>query len=249
VLTFLLSLPFNIFNVLAHLNIVGKPEMGVLYIALFTATPIVAASLLTFRRRGRRGLKELLGRALDFKRIVRSRWYLVILLLPPLILQLSITCLALSGAPIPPPLAPLHAFPVVCLLFFLMATGEEVGWMGYAFEPMQAERGALQAAFVLGIVWAFWHVPSFVFQVPDPVGLNAQILTLVGTRVLIAWIFNNTGRTVLAATPFHASDNKALVTLPEITAITPWGAALRCGIVGAAAVVLTELWGRRRFVQ
>jgi len=224
-LTFLLSVPFYILNAFAYLNVVGKPEMGAVYIALFTVTPIASASILTFRRRGSRGLKELLGRIFDFKRIVRSRWYVAILLLPPLIFLLSLACMVLSGAPIPPALAPLMALPAVFPFFFLLAAGEEVGWMGYAFEPMQARGSALQAALVLGIVWALWHVPFFVFMMPDPVGLSAQVLTLVGTRVLVAWIFNNTGKSVFAAILFHAADNAKLVILPEITAITPWGAA------------------------
>ena len=52
-LTFLLSVPFYILNALAYLNIVGEPEMGALYITLFTVTPIASASILTFRRPGR----------------------------------------------------------------------------------------------------------------------------------------------------------------------------------------------------
>ena len=59
-LTFLLSMPFYFFNALANRNIVGGPELGALYVTLFTVTPIVSASILTFRRRGRRGLRELL---------------------------------------------------------------------------------------------------------------------------------------------------------------------------------------------
>lgn len=47
-LTFLLSVPFYILNALAYLNFVGKPEMGALYIALFTVTPIGSPSILTF---------------------------------------------------------------------------------------------------------------------------------------------------------------------------------------------------------
>jgi membrane protease YdiL (CAAX protease family) len=242
-LTFLLSVPFYILNALAYLNVVGKPEIGAVYIALFTVTPIASASVLTFRRHGNRGLKQLLWRIFDFKRIVRSRWYVAILLLPPFIFLLSLACMVLSGVPIPPALAPLVAVPVVFPFFFLLAAGEEVGWMGYAFEPMQARSSAFRAALVLGVLWALWHVPFFVFMMPDPVVLSAQIFTLVGTRVLVIWIFNNTGRSVFAAILFHAADNTALVILPEVTAITPWGAAALCGLIAAAAVVVTLLWG------
>ena len=60
-LTFLLALPFYILNALAYLNVVFKPEMGALYVSLFTLTPIASASILTFRRSGLDGVKKLLG--------------------------------------------------------------------------------------------------------------------------------------------------------------------------------------------
>jgi hypothetical protein len=248
-LTLLLSVPFYFLNALAHLDVVGQPEMGALYIAFFTVTPIASASILTFRRRGSRGLKELLGRIFDFKRIAASRWYVAILFLLPLIYLLSLGWMILLGTPIPPAMAPLVALPAVFPFFFLLAAGEEVGWMGYAFEPMQARGGALRASLVLGMVWAFWHVPFFVFMMPDWVSLNAQILALVGTRVLVAWIFNNTGKSVFAAILLHAADNTAFVTLPDIKSISPWGAAVPCGLVLVAAVVVTFLWGPRTLAR
>jgi membrane protease YdiL (CAAX protease family) len=248
-LTFLLSVPFYVLNALAYLNIVGKPEMGALYIALFTVTPIASASILTFRRRRSQGLKELLGRILDFKRIARSRWYIAIILLSPLIFLLSLAWIVLLGMPVPPALTPLVALPAVFPFFLLLAAGEEVGWMGYAFESMQARDSALRAALVLGMIWAFWHVPFFVFMMPDPLVLSAQFFTLMGTRVLVAWIFNNTGKSVFAAILFHAVDNTALVTFPEIKSITPWGSAMLCGLVVIAAFVVTLLWGSKSLAR
>jgi membrane protease YdiL (CAAX protease family) len=148
-----------------------------------------------------------------------------------------------SGAPVPDSLTSVVALPAVFLFFFVLAAGEEVGWMGYAFEPMQAQGGALRASLVLGMIWAVWHVPFFVFLMPDRAILLAQVLTLVGSRVLVAWIFNNTGKSVFAAILFHAADNTALVTLPEVQAISPWGAVVHCSLVLVAAVVVTLLWG------
>ena len=243
VLTFLLSLPFYILNALAYLNVVFEPEMGALYVSLFTLTPIASASILTFRKYGWDGVKKLLGRILDFRRIAEKKWYATILLLVPLIFLLSLGVMVLTGASIPVGLTPAVALPAVFLFFFVLAAGEEVGWMGYAFEPMQARGGALKASLALGVIWAVWHVPFFVFMMPDPLILLAQVFTLVGTRVLAAWIFNNTGRSVFAVILFHAADNAALVTLPEIQAISPWAAVVHSGFVLAAAAVVTLLWG------
>ena len=115
--------------------------------------------------------------------------------------------------------------------------------MGYAFEPMQARAGALRAALVLGMIWALWHVPFFVFMMPDPIVAGAQLLMLAGKRVLVAWVFNNTGKSVFAAISFHAMDNTALVSMPDVNAITPWGTVTLCGLTLVAAAVVTLLWG------
>ena len=248
-LTFLLSLPFYTLHTLAHLHILGKPEIGPAYAVLFTGTPLVSAAILASRGRGRRGIKQLLRRIFDFKRITARRWYAPVLLLAPLIFLLSIGAMLLAGVPLPPSMAPLIALPAVFLIFFLMATGEEVGWMGYAFEPMQARAGALRAALVLGMIWALWHVPFFVFMMPDPIVAGAQFLMLVGNRVLVAWVFNNTGKSVFAAILFHAMDNTALVSLPDVNAIAPWGTVTLCGLTLIAAAVVTLLWGRQTLAR
>jgi membrane protease YdiL (CAAX protease family) len=242
-------LPFYVLNALAYLHVVGGPELGALYIALFTVTPIVSASILTFRSRESQGLKDLLGRIFDFKRIANPRWYVAILFISPFVFLLSLVGVVLSGAPIPPAMSPLVALPIVFPFFFLLAAGEEVGWMGYAFERMQARASALWAALALGTIWALWHVPFFVFMMPDPLMLAAELFTLVGARVLVAWIFNNTGRSVFAAILFHAADNIALVTFPEIKTIAPWGSAILCGLVVSAAFVVTFLWGPRSLAR
>ena len=65
----------------------------------------------------------------------------------------------------------------------------------------------------------------------------------------MAWIFNNTGKSVFAAILFHAVDNTALVTFPEIKAIKPWGSIILCGLVVVAAAVVTVLWGPRSLAR
>lgn len=243
-LTFFLSAPFYVLSALAHSDVLLGPEIVPLFAALFTLTPIASASILTLRRGGWDGVKELLARIFDFRRIEDRRWYVPILFLVPSIFLLSIGVLALSGAPIPAALAPIVALPVVLLFFFVLATGEEVGWMGYAFPSMQERGTALRASLLLGVIWAAWHVPILIFVMPDPVILLSQVFTMVGTRVLIAWIFNNTGQSVFATILFHAADNAALVTMPEIQSSST-GAAVHSGLVLAAAVVVAILWGPR----
>ena len=76
---------------------------------------------------------RLLGRIFDFKRIVKKKWYIAILLLMPLIFMLSLGVMVMSGAPVPAALAPAVVLPEVQAIspwgavvhsgFVLIATG------------------------------------------------------------------------------------------------------------------------------
>jgi membrane protease YdiL (CAAX protease family) len=241
--TFVLATPFYILNAFAYLEVLGDPGIAPIYIALFTVTPIAAASLLTFRQRGKDGLKQLIWRILDFKRIGNYRWYGAILLLPLLIALLSLGGSTLFGVDLPSSAAPLAALPLVLSFFFVLAAGEEAGWMGYAFDPMQARYGALRAALALGVVWTIWHVPFFIFMMPEAIVFTAQVVTLMSTRVLIAWVYNNSGRSVFAATLFHAVGNALMITLPDTSTTGALVPAISCGLVLSAVIIVTLLWG------
>ena len=153
--------------------------------------------------------------------------------------------IVLSGEKIPPAMVPIFALPAVLLFFFLLAVGEEVGWLGYAFETMQRRLGNLWAVLLLGIIWAVWHIPFFVLMMQDVVVLFAQVLILVGIRVFIVWIFSNTGKSLFAAILFHAIDNTALVTMPEIKSVIPWGSVIFCILVSITALIMSFLWGAK----
>lgn len=248
-MTFVLAAPFYILNALAYLEILGEPGIAPIYIALFTVTPIASALLLTFRKRGKDGLKQLLWRVFDFKRIGDYRWYGAIILLPLLISLLSLGGSILADVDLPSGMAPLAALPLVLPFFFVLAAGEEAGWMGYAFDPMQARYGALQAALGMGVVWAIWHVPFFIFMMSGVIVFTAQIVTLVSTRVLIAWVYNNSGRSVFSATLFHAVGNALMITLPDTSTTGALGPPISCGLALSAAIVVTLLWGAQTLAR
>ena len=243
VLTFLFSIPFYILVVLASQNIVFAPEMAFVFISLFALVPIAAALILTFRENGWDGAKKLLGRAFDLKRIVRKIWYAPTLFLLPFVFILALGLMVLIGKPIPAAQFPVVVLPVLFLAFFIMALGEEVGWMGYAFEPMQDRWNAFKATLVLGLIWAIWHVPLYIFLFTDPVFIVAQVLSLLGIRFLLVWIFNSTGKSVFAAILFHAVYNVTNGVLPNYQVSAPLGIVITSSFVLITAIIVTILWG------
>ena len=112
---------------------------------------------------------------------------------------------------------------------------------------MQDRWGALLAAILLGVVWALFHLVGDL-QGGHSLGWIAwQRSGAVALRVLIAWAYNNTGKSVLAAVLLHAMDNVAWqLTLMNGSYYDP---ALTAPITGVAAVIATYLWGPKTLAQ
>jgi hypothetical protein len=131
--------------------------------ALVAFVPMIAASILSYQQSGFNGIQELLKKALDYKKIRNRIWYLPALLLAPLIYFLSYAVMRWTGSPLPDAIEiPLLMAPVLFVMYFIAAIGEELGWTGYAIDPMQNQWGAFKASLILGIVWAIWHSIAFV---------------------------------------------------------------------------------------
>lgn len=235
-LTFIFAMPSYILVALASKNIILSPEMAFVFVPLATLAPIAAALILTFKENGWVGAKKLLGRSFDYKRITKKIWYLPTLFLLPSLFILAWGVTVLMGQPLTDVLFPVVALPIVFVLFFIMALGEEVGWMGYAFEPMQEQWNAFKAALLLGLIWALSHIPLLIFNIADPVLIVAQVLSLVAIRFLIVWLFNNTGKSVFVAILFHTIYNVTISMLPVNHVISSL-------FLLVTAIIVIFLWG------
>jgi membrane protease YdiL (CAAX protease family) len=199
--------------------------------ALVTVVPATAASIVVYRRSGVQGIKALFMKALDYRKIRNKLWLLPALILAPLIYVLSYIILRLTGAPLPDRSeVPLHMAPAALLLFFVADLGEELGWSGYAIDPLQNRWGTLKASLLLGGVWALWHIIPFVQTGNSASWVIWQSLKTIATRVMIGWIYNKSGKSVFAATLYHAADNVSWSLFPNngshynpmITALINW---------------------------
>ncbi len=203
-------------------------------------SPMTAALILVHRENKATGVSRLLRRSVDYKRIKAKLWYAPILLLMPGAMLLTYWI----GSPVPGPRFPILALPVLFLAFFIAALGEELGWSGYITDPMQARWNALQTGILLGLVWAAWHVIPLLQANRAPIWIAWWCLDTVASRVLIVWIYNNTGKSVFAVTLFHAICNLSVV--PFFAYYDPRIHGL---IVTATAVVVTAVWGPRTLAR
>ena len=111
--------------------------------ALMVVCPMTVALILTYQDHKSRGVQQLLGRIFDYQRTTHKRWYLPVIFLIPVIMVLSYAIMRLIGLPLPEPQIPLLSIPIFLLVFFFSAIGEEIGWSGYALDPLQTRWGAL----------------------------------------------------------------------------------------------------------
>lgn len=238
----ILSIPFWIFGSRSLPLPINLPAS-----ALMLINPVLAASILTYRQAGLAGLAALFKRVFDYRRVGNRLWYLPALLIYPLIQIAVYGILRLAGAPLPKPQTPLWLAPASFPLFFIAAACEELGWMGYAVEPLQNRYGALAAGLVLGAVWGLWHAIPYVQQGENAGWIVWQIINTIAQRVLIVWIYNNAGKSVFTAILYHAMSNVSTYMFPNFGShFNPFVTAV---LTTAAAIVVVAGWGPRTLAR
>lgn len=208
-ITVVLTLPLWIMGGLLPRQILpGLPLSSLMVIC-----PVSAAAILRFRESGATGVRDLLRRAVDVRRIQSAVWLLPTMFLKPIAFLLAYGVMRLMAVPMPAPQVDGLAAGLL-LIFFVSALGEELGWMGYAYEPLERRWGDLGAALLIGLIWTIWHLIPFL-QVERSLSWIAwQSLYLMGSRVLLVWVFKKTGRSVFAAAVFHATGNLSWQLFP-----------------------------------
>ena len=169
--------------------------------------PFLAAIVVLAVTRGKAGVMALLRRMVRWR--VSPVWYAVALLLPVAITAAATVLNVLFGAQAPSS-AELSGWtglvPGFLLLLLVPGFGgawEEPGWRGYALPRLQVGRSALLASLILGLLWAFWHLPLMVVGEVN----WSDIVLVIAASVVFAWVFNSASGSVLIAMVMHATNN------------------------------------------
>jgi membrane protease YdiL (CAAX protease family) len=120
------------------------------------------------------------------------------------------------------------------LWFLTSGCGEEFGWRGFALPCLQRTHPAMTSSVLLAIGWAGWHLPAF-FYLP---GYNAFawyllpgfFLGLLAGSIVLTWLYNSSGGSVLAAALWHASFNFVTAS-PNAD-----------GLLAAVTIILVIVW-------
>ncbi len=239
-------LPYTLPPIVVALMIAGATFAG----------PTVAAFVMVRVTEGREGPRRLLRRYVQWR--VKVRWYLVVLLVIPageVLGAIVLPGVLASYQPVTLGLAAGYPLALVTTLILGGPLGEEPGWRGFALPRLQTAYGPLTGSVILGVLWALWHLPLFWSGVWTPLSVANVVMFIVMITLLtvvMTWVFNNAGGSLLITMLMHASfntfANKVVAPLFPAPLLTEYG--LLPELVGfgvVAIVVVAATRGRLSF--
>ena len=211
------------------------------------AGPFIAGTLLTGLVDGKAGLQNLFSRMLKWR--VDLRWYAAALLIFPALILAVLWTLA---AFVSPDFAPTFiAFGVLGGL--LAGFFEEIGWTGFAYPRMETKFGVLRATIYLALLHGLWHaMAGYLFEAGTygvywlPRFIAMWFVAMMALRVLLVWIYSNTGSLLLAQLT-HASSTGFLLILspsPISPANETLWFAVYAAILWIPAVIVVMRYGK-----
>jgi uncharacterized protein len=249
-IVFGLSIPLWLIE--RFIDIKGLPLNIPITDILAAFTPLMAASILVYKEEGKTGIIRLFSRIFDYNKIKKKTWYLPIFFLPFLIYLLIFLIIYLLKRPYSSTFSETFtSISILFIFFFIGAIAEEIGYMGYAIDPMQDRFGALKAAILIGIPWAIWHYPSIIQQGHNATWIAWGTLGTVAVRVLIVWIYNNTQKSLFACILFHTLLNLGRVLFPKDATHNPLVdyPNIHYSTIAVTAAVIVFLWGSKTLVR
>ena len=225
----------------------GSPTgFGVVLVLLGSLVPSSVAIVLVAVMHGKAGVRKLLRRLLIWR--VGIGWWVAVVLVSALGVG-AVGLSVLLGGDSPDVTVAIPAAVILLLLSIFpgSAGGEEIGWRGFALPHLQAVRSALGASVVLGIAWGVWHLPLYLTGADmRPLSLFAPWVVLtVAVSIILTWMYNGTGGSLLIVVLFHAASNLPLTIFfepldDEIT--QPF--LIYVGLMVLAAAVVVAATGR-----
>jgi len=217
---------------------------------------LLSALIVTWITGRKVGLKDLMKRMTKWR--VRPIWAAVAILSVWILYLVSSFIIVLMGQPWPdlsifgqvlymPYLTFLGAW---LLWIFTYGIGEETGWRGFLLPHLQTRFSALTSSLILGLIWAGWHIPMFLYNENlMAMGLIGTIFWVIGLMfgaVLLTWLYNSTEGSILLTAIWHGTFNL-------FTAAVGQAAGVASGIISMfvmiLVVIIIALYGRENLAH
>lgn len=226
--------------------------VALLLLLLGGFAPSIAGVVLTAWVGGRAGLRDLWARVTRFG--LGWKAYAFIIVFPLMAVGLQAATYLLNGgvtksSALFQSLTVLIVFTIQIILFGPIT--EEIGWRGFALEALLARWRPLGASLVLGVLWAFWHLPLFFVQGTSQANFGnpliefpAFALVPIGSAVVYTWLYLGTGRSTWSALALHFTMNFTVSAWATLAADSFLG-RLTWGLIFIVAAVVIAIGWRR----
>lgn len=182
--------------------------LATMFVGVQAFGPSISALLVTGFYEGKKGLKQYAESLVKFK--VKFYWYLLVFLLPIFVYTVPVAVNLVLGNP------PSHdyfntglwgiTFATVISNIFYAALAEEPGWRGYALPKLNQHFKPIISAVIIGLIWAFWHLPFYIFGSREWVTFPQFVFTVTIISCIYMWIYLKT-KSIPLLVIFHVMHN------------------------------------------
>lgn len=180
----------------------------------------------------------------SFARRVPWRWWVVAFVSPILLLSAAEVLSHWILPNRPHTLQPATGRSLLLTVVISIAANpwEEIGWRGFALTRLQTRMPALQAALIVGLLTALWHIPLFLWPGSPMSGFPYFLWAFcaVGTSIVFAWLYNSSGQSLGVTMLAHITLNifGAIVGLRShaVLAIVMLAAALAIAVLAGPSL-------------
>jgi uncharacterized protein len=198
---------------------IAEPS-GLLLYLLGVFGPLVGAVWVVLRR-GPRYRREFLRRIYD-PRGISARWWLALLAVAGGPAALGAVRASVAGRAGAAPAFTVGAIAALAGPALVAGLVEEPGWRGAVSDAWQARSRPVWAATGIGAIWSLWHLPLSFIEGSYYHELGAGSLRfwlthimLVQLGILLVWLANGSGDSILLAVLAHAAFNVAVGLAPS----------------------------------
>lgn len=203
--------------------------------------PLLGATFSLYVPGNKEEVKDYCRRFADLS-LIRWKWLLIILFLPLVIKLSGILTAAVFEDGLPAEWTALFVLEFrdylkpgfILFIFVFGPLVEEPAWRGWLQKFYLKKYSSIVSGFIVGVIWGVWHLPMFF--IPGTYQYEEGFLSfdfwiwmidILGSSMLYAWIFVNTGGSIPAAILFHFSINYFGVLIDFSTAAEVWAVVLK----------------------
>lgn len=213
--------------------------INILYI-IGVGSPAIASYLVLKRNKKVSGFLNWIRNIFTVK---RPAWMYLFTIALCAVYYISMICIGGIGQ-----MKPIYMIFLLTPIMFLGGGHEEAGWR-YILQPtLDKKLGFILSSFIVGIIWAIWHLPLFFISGTGQYGTSFEIFTIyvVGLSFALGAIRKITNSVFLCVL-FHSLFNAASTVInPNITLL---GSCVTTALLVLVSVMSVSIFTKRNQIK